>query len=315
MSDNHEPTTVKTMADTGIGPLVNCGSRVGPVFSKKDNCAFVKVSHLDTKRAVINTDNMTLVQYVEKADYPDGSLESDQSLFVPIFCKECYGTEDGDYTEALDNVTSCGAKGFIVGMCSVFGVADNETYPNSRKDFMVGNDMSFSGACQPQPGRVLFMHKADKEIGRVKCYWHVHSRSTNKTFLYCCVVCHNTEYASGVLDPDMNMGFSLGTVGDNGSGPVTEECSLVSVPMRPGCFCVVVEPKDLASSMIRMGFSSLKNYTLDAGATRGTADGKSGTRSQHEDFTTTVQSLKKVVLDQATEMRVLKDVLEAMSSK
>lgn len=303
------------MANTTIpreSPLVSQGSRFGPVFNRKDQCAFVKVSRRDNTRAVVNLDTMTLVQYAEKHECPSDPVDSDQSLFVPIFCKECYGTEACDYTEALAGIALCGAGSFLVGVCSVFGVAEDETYPEARRDFIVGNELSFSGACHPQPGKALFMHKTNNEIGRVKCYWHVHSRSADKTFLYCCVACAETEYAAGVVKPEMSMGFSLGTAGDNKCGPVTEECSLVSVPMRPGCFCVAVGPKDLPSVMTRMGFSSLKDHVLDAGAKRGVEDGELGESSPCQTLAETVQSLKKVVLDQATEVRVLRDVLEAI---
>lgn len=93
-------------------------------------------------------------------------------------------TEEGDYTEALASIASHGSGKFLVGMCCVFGVDRGEVYPESRKDFIVGNDMSYSGAYHPQPGKVVFLHKIKKDIGRVKCYWHVHSRSVEKTFLY-----------------------------------------------------------------------------------------------------------------------------------
>ena len=246
-------------------PLVSQGSRLGPLFCVKDQCAFVKVSNKDEKRAVVNMTSMTLVEYAEKCSYPEGALGSDQSVFVPIFCKDCYGTNEDDYTEALSTIVSVGSDKFLVGMCSVFGVAQGEVYPESRKGFITGNEMSYSGACQLQPGKAVFMHKGKREIGRVMCYWHVHSRSADKTFLYCCVACKDTEYTKGILTPEMSMAFSLGTVGDNNSGPVTEECSLVSVPMRPGCFCTLVKGKDLPKNMIRMGFSTLKDSVLDAG--------------------------------------------------
>lgn len=84
----------------------------------------------------------------------------------------------------------------------------------------------------------------------MECYWHIHSRSADKTFLYCCVACDDTEYANGVVKPDTSIGFSLGTVGDNKSSPSTEECSLVLVPMRPGCFCTLVTGSDLAQAEV-----------------------------------------------------------------
>lgn len=171
------------MSSSGVTSLVSQGSRVGPVFCTKDQCAFVKVSNEDKTRAVVNMTSMTLVEYADRCEYPEGALRSDQSLFVPIFCKECYGTNKDHYTEALASVASCRSDKFLVGMCSVFGVAQDELYPELRKDFIVGNDMSYSGACHPQPSKAVFQHKVKKDIDRVKCYWHVHSRSVDKTFL------------------------------------------------------------------------------------------------------------------------------------
>lgn len=165
----------------------------------------------------------------------------------------------------MASIASRGSERFLVGVCSVFGAARGEVYPESIKDYTVDNDMSYSGACHPQPGLAVFLHKVKKEIGLVKCYWHMHSRSAGKTFLYCCMACNDTEYANGVVDPDGSMAFSLGMVGDNNNGPVTEECSLVSVPMRLGCFCTLVTSEDLTRAMTRMGFSTLKDSTLDAG--------------------------------------------------
>lgn len=308
-----------------VTPLVSQGSRVGPVFCMKDKCAFVKVSNTDEKRAVINMTSMTLVQYANIDECPVGALLSDQSLFVPIFCKECYGTNEDDYIEALASIVSCGSDRFLVGTCSVFGVAQGEVYPESRKDFIVSNDMSYSGACHPQPAKAVFLHDVKKDIGRVKCYWHVHSRSVEKTFLFCCVACRDDEYTNGVLGRDMSMGLSLGTVGNNKIGPVTVECSLVSVPMRPGCFCTLVPGKDLRLSMIRMGFSTLKDSVLDAGCvnlkessviipdtqTEPSYD-VSHESSEGQSITETVRFLRKAVLDQAAEVQVLKDVLEAI---
>lgn len=267
---------------------------------------------------------MTLVDYADSQDYSGEALRSDQSLFVPIFCKECYGTTEEDHTEALC-VVACGSNKYIVGVCSVFGVAEGEAYPDSRKDFMVANDMSYSGACHPQPGKVVFLHKVKMTIGQVKCYWHAHSRSVNKTFLYCCVTCDDNKYTNGVVTPDMSMGFSLGTVGDNDIGPITEECSLVSVPMRPGCFCTLLTGKDVAQTMTRMGFSTLKESVLDAGinlkrnierlhqSQNETSSEMSGDDNYEErSVMETIKLLRKAMLDQAVEVRVLKDVLEAV---
>jgi len=310
------------MTSTCVAPPGSQASRVGPVFCTKDQCAFVKVSSGDSKRAVVNMTSMTLVDYADKSEYPEGALRSDQSLFVPIFCKECYGTDDNDYAEALASIgSSCPSDKFLVGMCSVFGAAEGEVYPESRKDFIVGNDMSYSGACHPQPGKAVYLHKDKKDIGRVKCYWHVHSRTVDKTFLYCCVACDDNEYTDRVVKPELSMGFSLGTVGDNRSGPITEECSLVSVPMRPGCFCTLVTGKDLTRTMTRFGFSTLKDSVLDAGINlkesvelvqTETPSDTSDESSEGRSVTEIVTSLRKIVLDQAAEIRVLKDVLEAI---
>lgn len=292
------------------------GSRLGPVFATKDRRAYIKVRKDDSVRAVVDLSTMTLVDYATPEQYPDEPVRCDRSLFVPIFCKECYGTHDAQYNGALQAIKSSGADTFIVGMCSVYGVASGEIYPDSRLEYIVPNDLSFSGACHPQPGRALFMHKTEKEIGSVKCYWHVHSQSTNKTFLYCCVARADTEYAAGVVQPETSTGFSLGTVGDNAKGPVTEECSLVSWPMRPGCFCVVVSAKDLPSTMTRMGFSCSKDAALDAGEK---PLGLSTTLCAPETLTSAervgqqdAEALRKMVADQTAEMRLLKDALEAV---
>lgn len=77
---------------------------------------------------------MTLVDYVDEGEYPEGApLRLDESLFVPIYCMECYGTKEDDYTKALTRVVSCGSDRFLVGMCSVFGWAQGEVYTDSRK--------------------------------------------------------------------------------------------------------------------------------------------------------------------------------------
>lgn len=269
------------------------GSRLGPVFATKDRRAYIKVRKDDSVRAVVDLSTMTLVDYATPEQYPDEPVRCDRSLFVPIFCKECYGTHDAQYNGALQSIKSSGADTFIVGMCSVYGVASGEIYPDSRLEYIVPNDLSFSGACHPQPGRALF-----------------------KTFLYCCVARVDTAYAVGVVQPETSTGFSLGTVGDNAKGPVTEECSLVSWPMRPGCFCVVVSAKDLPSTMTRMGFSCSKDTTLDAGEK---PLGLSTTLCAPETLTSAervgqqdAEALRKMVADQTAEMRLLKDALEAV---
>lgn len=291
-----------------------CEPGIGPLFATKDGCAYIQVRKDDSVRAMVNLSTMTLVDYATPEHYPPGPLRCDQSLFVPIFCNECYGTRDFHYKRALENITSDGS--FIVGMCSVYGVATDEIYPDSRQEYIVPNELAYSGACHPMPGKALFMHKAENDIGFVKCYWHVHSRSSNKTFLYCCVARADTEYAAGVVKPETNMGFSLGTIGDNAKGPVTDECSLVSWPMRPGCFCVLVSSKDLAATMTRMGFSTVKTRTLDAGATTPVAEATCATpsplsagRQGERDDTI---CLSKMLSDQLAEIRVLKDMLEAV---
>ena len=310
------------MSSGNVSPLVKQGSRLGPVFSTKDQCAFVKVSNDDEKRAVVNMTTMTLVDYVDRREYPEGPLCSDQSLFVPIFCKECYGTIEDDYTEALASIVLDGSDKYLVGVCGVFGVSPDEVYPESRKEFIVDNDISYCGACHPQPGKAVFLHKVKKDIGRVKCYWHVHSRSVDKTFLYCCVACADNDYTNGVTMSEISNGFSLGTVGDNKIGPMTEECSLFPVPMRPGCFCTLVTSEDVTRTMTRMGFSAIKDSVLDAGvdSTAGdnittaqmeTISDASDDSSENLSITETVKSLRVAILDQAAELQVLKDVIEA----
>lgn len=155
--------------------LADCESGLGPVFGTKERWAHVKVRKDDTVRAVVDLSTMTLVEYATPEEYLDGPVRCDQSLFVPIFCKECYGTQDSQYRNALEHMSSSDVDTFVVGMCSVYGVAADEVYPDSRREYMVKNELSFSGACHPQPGKALFMHKTENEIGTVKCYWHVHS--------------------------------------------------------------------------------------------------------------------------------------------
>ncbi|KAK2814718.1 hypothetical protein Q5P01_000552 [Channa striata] len=111
---------------------------------------------------------------------------------------------------------------------------------------------------EQEPGRAVFLPQAGKDIGRVECYWHVHSKSIDKTFLFCCVSCDITEYAKRLLgsltqDGAASTAFSMGTVGDNAYGSVTEECSLVSVPVRPGCFWVAVADGDAVTRTKRHG--------------------------------------------------------------
>lgn len=292
-----------------------CDSGTGPVFATKDGCAYVRVRQDDSVRAVVNMSSMALVAYATPEDYPPGPLRCDRSLFVPIYCNECYGTQESHYARELKEIGASDGS-FVVGMCSVYGVATGEHYPDSRQEYIVPNELAYSGACHPMPGRALFMHKAENDIGLVKCYWHVHSRSSNKTFLYCCVARADTEYAAGVVKPETNVGFSLGTTGDNAKGPVTEECSLVSWPMRPGCFCVLVSAKDLAATMTRMGFSVAKTRTLDAGANPPATEDDRGTlgpllaggQGERDDDA----HLSKIMSDQLAEIRVLKDMLEAM---
>ncbi|KAJ7995073.1 hypothetical protein DPEC_G00256140 [Dallia pectoralis] len=81
---------------------------------------------------------------------------------------ECYGTEEDDYAEAVPRIVSCGSKKFLVGVCSVFGVAPGEVYPESRKEFILGNEVSYSDACHPQPGKAVSLHNVKTVIGRVK---------------------------------------------------------------------------------------------------------------------------------------------------
>lgn len=309
------------MAVNGTSPLISEGARIGPVFSTNKECAFIKLSTKDNVRAVVNTNSMSLVEYAEPHNYPDGESRADPSLFVPIFCKECYDTNHETYEEALSNLTSSGTAKFLVGLCSVFGAGPDEDYPDSRKDYFLENETAYSGACHPQPGRSVFLHKNERDIGNVKCYWHVHSRSIHKTFLYCCVACSNTDYTEGLLKGDMSMGFSLGTVGDNKLGAVTEECSLVTVPMRPGCFCALAEREDLRSTMIRLGFSTLKDSHLDAGATNDSVHGTSENLTNpagvscpdSESIYDTVRFLRKAVTEQVTQVQLLKDLLTAIT--
>ncbi|KAJ7983657.1 hypothetical protein DPEC_G00374590 [Dallia pectoralis] len=60
------------MSSSDLTPLASQGSRVGPVFSTKGQYAFVKVSNGDRKRAVVNMTGMTLVDYADRSEYPEG---------------------------------------------------------------------------------------------------------------------------------------------------------------------------------------------------------------------------------------------------
>lgn len=148
------------MSSSDVTPLVSQGSRVGPVFCTKYQFAFVKVSNEDRKKAVVNMTSMTLVDYVDRCEYPQATLHSDQSLFVPIYCKECYVTNEEDYTEALASIVSCESDKLLVGMCSVFRVSQGEVYPESRKDLIVGNNMLYSGTVTPNPARLCSYTKS-----------------------------------------------------------------------------------------------------------------------------------------------------------
>nr|BBA49208.1 capsid maturation protease [Oryzias latipes] len=299
--------------------------RTGPLFCLKGQSVYVKMTEADEKRALLSESDMTLVGYADSGECEGEELRSDPSVFVPIFCRECYGTETRDYEEALRDILARGTNSFIVGVCSVYGAAPDEIYPESRAEFSVENALSFSGACHPQPGKAVFLHDAERDIGCVKCYWHVHSRSADKTFLFCCVACDGTEYTARLLselrkNETLSTAFSLGTVGDNSVGPVVEECSLVSVPMRPACFCVALTDKDLVSrTMTRMGFCSVKDKALEAGLRpdeggspwepEGT--GHPGLR-EGESSEDGIEAVRRLAIKQADELRALEDVLKAI---
>lgn len=321
------------MSENLVKALVSDSSRIGPVFFTKDKFVFVKLSKTKGRpRAAINLMTKHLLEYTnDPTGEQDENTNSDPSVFVPIFCTECYGTREEDYNEAALSMASLECDRFLIGACSVFGnlgLDEGEACPVSRADFFVDNDFAYSGACHLQPGKAVFLHKLDRDIGNVKCYWHVHSRSQAKTFLYCCVSCTENEYTKAVINPGASLAFSLGTFGDNSMGPITEECSLVPVPMRPGCFCTLVARKDLPLALRRMGFSSLKATSLEASIhTRQYQTAFEGTREEPSDVlqgessgdqedthqqephdTETVQ--KVAVNKQVSEIQMLKDMLE-----
>lgn len=77
------------------------------------------------------------------------------------------------------------------------------------------------------------------------------------------------------------------------------------MPMRPGCFCTLVTSEDLAQTMTRMGFSTLKDSVLNAGInlkeSAGTPSDVLDESSEGQSITETVKSLRKAVLDQAAD--------------
>lgn len=297
------PTTTRTLASANVGPL----------FSLIDGLAYVKVTKADAQRAVVNPNDGRWVNFADPDEYATRPIGFDCRIFVPVFCSECYGTTEADYDTALTELRNS-QNAFLVGMCYVYGSATNEPYPDSRKAFLVNEELAFSGACHPQPGRALFMHKPDKQIGYVQCYWHVHSRSSAKTYLYTCIAVSETPYAEGVVAADINKGLSLGTVGKHDIGLVTEECSLVTVPARPGCYCQRVASAECEPTMRKMGFSSIKNATLNAGLGDETSTAKTDEDAFRVDNSISglVRSFETIIRDQATEMTVLKDVLDAL---
>ncbi|KAK2812698.1 hypothetical protein Q5P01_000999 [Channa striata] len=289
--------------------------RAGPLFCIKDQSVYVKTSSRDAKRAVLNATSMTLVDYADSSECRDEELRSDPSLFVPIFCKECYGTEDADYAEALARVRSSGSGTFVVGVCSVYGLAPDETYPSqgrlcSRKRAVVTREL----VTRSREGRVPARTRPAKTS----------------------VATEYAETPAGVVGAGgaASTAFSLGTVGDNAYGPVTEECSLVSVPVRPGCFCVAVADGDAVTrTMIRMGFCSVKDAALEAGlrpedegsrpADVPQGDGE-GSRGEGEDAESVgdagvpqgpedeARAAMTLLAKQAEEIRALKDALKAV---
>lgn len=135
---------------------------------------------------------------------------------MPIFCKECSNTTEEDYTEALSNLCSGESDRFPVGMCCVFAGTESELEPVSRKEYKAANELSYSGACQFQPCKAVFMHNMKNKISQVKCYMHVHSRNSDETFLYCCIKCESNKYTRQILNTveataSMSTGYSLGT--------------------------------------------------------------------------------------------------------
>ena len=302
----------------------------GPVFSRKDGRVYVKVSQQDETRPVFNSDTRALIEHaVGSSEYADVPVQVDENVFVPIFCKECYGTRTVDYDDALQILSSLQPRSFIVGVCCVFGREPDEPYTEATLKFFVSNKYAYSGACHRQPGLCLFLHENKKEIiGRVHCYWHVHSKSADKTFLYCCVECAQTEYVATFISQRASFGpaFSLGTVSDDeGQSPITEECSLVSHPRRPGCWASFYEPDELSKAMTRLGFCVNKHCALEAGwqpehttdgrgvdPRKGIADTTDGTGVEpFKDIADTIRALKNCVLVQKQELMALKDILRA----
>ena len=248
--------------------------KVGPLFSDDGKYIYLKLSEIDKHRAIIDRATMTLTEYVERDSitFPsEMELRSDKSLFVPIFCVDCYGTTQENYDAFLESVLA-GADDtdeFIVGVCCVFGDDGFEPNPGSRAKYKVTNELAYSAACQMQPGKAFFMHDTRYELGDVLCYWHVHSRNSEKTFLYCCVKCHHNEYTNTVMkymkETCFELSYSLGTRGENSLGPITDECSFVTVPMRAGCFCEVHKNDSLLHNLRSRGFSTVKEGALEAG--------------------------------------------------
>lgn len=254
--------------------MVMAQLKVGPLFSDDGKYIYLKLTQIDKHRAIIDRATMTLTEYVERDSiaFPsDTELRSDESLFVPIFCVDCYGTTQENYEAFLDSLLASADETdeFIVGVCCVYGNDGCEPNPESRAKYKVPNKLAYSATCHMQPGKAFFMHDTRYELGDVKCYWHVHSRNSEKSFLYCCVKCQRNEYTDTVMKymkgRCFELSYSLGTTGENSIGPVTDECSFVTVPMRPGCFCEVHKIDSLPDNLRSRGFSTVKDKALEAG--------------------------------------------------
>ncbi|KAK5618820.1 hypothetical protein CRENBAI_010568 [Crenichthys baileyi] len=101
---------------TPVWGLMSDSSSIGPVFSRKDHCAFVKLSKTKGRpRAVIKLITNRFVKYTnEPVDARDKHMNSYPSVFVTLFCTELYGTRQEDYKEAVLGIASRGRERFLV---------------------------------------------------------------------------------------------------------------------------------------------------------------------------------------------------------
>lgn len=210
-------------------------------------------------------------------------LESLAGLCVPIYCDKCFGTESEDYEDGVPSASKYDS--FLVGVACKFGNFKMSGSAVERYRKYVMNTSMVYGMHHFSPGKVLFMHEVEHEIGEVLCYWHVHSEHTDHASMCCCIGIREnpfTEIVMKAAQQGMSTALSLGTLGDHSRGVTIQECSLVSVPMRQSCFAVVASSLSLPETVKKFGFSVEKSSRLLAGFDANTSADGDGARAESE---------------------------------